>query len=390
MKILIVNRAMGTLFGGGESFDINAARYLSARGHQVSVLTGKPPWGQPVNRFPDVEVIYLRTPALRKYAYATQNWSSKVSAAFYHLDNLFFEVAAYRWICRQTDAKPDVIQCCSLFSLPAWLLRKGDQAVVSWLPGPPSGLIRKQLQHLIRAPHFGLYTHGSPEWSLKEMGFERQRDYRTIGPGVELQRISQTPSARLSLRQELKIPQDALLGVTTARLIPIKNHTLLFRAIEIAKQRGIQWHWLIVGNGPLQTVLEQEVLKMGIEHQVHFLGYQTQEDVHRYLTAADLFGLSSRYENFSIATLEAMGHGLACFGTDVGYLRHLIQDTGAGMVTPVDDASSMSDTLVIMADPARRQAFGKCGQTFVQSLDWPSVARDLECLFADVIRGRRA
>lgn len=389
MKILIVNRALGTLFGGGESFDINAARYLSERGHQVTVLTGKPLWGQPANQFPDVNVTYLRTPALRRYAYATQNWSSKLSAAFYHLDNLLFEMSAYRWINRQTADKPDVVQCCSLFNLPAWLVQKGSHAAVAWLPGPPSGLIRKRLLTLIRDPHFGLYTHGSPEWSLKKMGLHLQRDFQTIGPGVELQRIRQTPSARCALRERLQIPQDALVGITTARLIPIKNHTLLFRAIERAKQRGTEWHWLIVGNGPLQTALEQEVSKIGIANQVHFLGYQTQEDVHRCLTAADLFGLSSHYENFSIATLEAMGHSLACFGTDVGYLRHLIQDSGAGIVTPANDATSMADMLVAMANPERRREYGKCGRDFVRALDWPSVANDLESLFTDVIRGRR-
>jgi len=388
MKILIVNRALGTLFGGGESFDINAARYLSKRGHQVTVLTGKPLWGQPVNRFPDVDITYLRTPSLRRYAYATQNWSSKLSAAFYHLDNLLFEMSAYRWVSRQTASKPDVIQCCSLFKLPEWLLRKGSHAVVSWLPGPPSGLIRKRLLTLIREPHFGLYTHGSPEWSLKEMEFNLQRDYKTIGPGVELQRISQTPSARYALREKLRIPQNALVGITTARLIPIKNHAMLFRAIERARRRGIEWHWLIVGNGPLQAVLEQEVLKIGIANQVHFLGYQAQEDVHRFLTAADLFGLSSHYENFSIATLEAMGHGLACFGTDVGYLRHLIQDSGAGVVTPASDVLSMAEMLIAMADPERRHKYGKRGRNFVQSLDWPNVANDLEELFIEVIRGR--
>jgi glycosyltransferase involved in cell wall biosynthesis len=387
MNILIVNRALGTLFGGGESFDANAARHLQQRGHQVTLLTGRPIWMRPKNTFPELNVVYLRSPELRRFAYATEKLHSKISAAFYHLDNLLFEESVCRWIAKQPRGRFDVVQCCSLFRLPAWLLKHCDQPSVSWLPGPPSGVIRRQLPSLCRHNNFGLFTHGSPAWSLDKMGFDRDKEYTVIEPGVELAIIDAVEVDRCAVRTALGIGSDTFLGVTTARLVPVKNHSLLLEAIATAKSRGIIWHWLIIGNGPLEQSLKILTESLGIAAQVHFLGYQPQAEVHRWLGAADLFALTSSYENFSIATLEAMAHRLPVIGTQVGYLQHLISDTGAGRVVPPDQPELLADALTEMADLQIRQQLGANGRAFAERLDWPMIAAKLESCYQRAIAG---
>ncbi len=390
MRILIVNRALGTLFGGGESFDLNAARYLARRGHEVTLVTGKPVGGRPNNLFDDVHVEYLPTPQLRRFAYATQQLHDKVSAAFYHADNMLFERAVRRWLQAGRLVHFDIVQCCSLFGLPAWLLRQGGVAPVSWLPGPPSGRIRRRLPQLLERADFGLYTHGSPEWSLMDMGLQRGRDYETIGPGVELATIDATPRQRVERRRTLGLGDDALLGLTAARLIPVKNLGLLLQALALARQRGAPWHWAFLGDGPLKADLQAQAASLGLAGHVHFLGHQPQREVHGWMAAVDLFALSSRYENFSIAALEAMGHRLPVLGTDVGYLRELIEGSGAGVVTTPDDAGRMSDALVRMTDSALRTRHGEQGRDFVAKLDWPMVAGELEALYRRVMAGQGA
>lgn len=392
MRILIVNRALGTLFGGGESFDLNAARYLARRGHDVTLVTGRPLGGRPNNLFDDVRVEYLPTPQLRRFAYATQQLHAKVSAAFYHADNMLFERTVRRWLQGGRLADFDVVQCCSLFGLPAWLLRQRGVASVSWLPGPPSGRIRRRLPDLLEHAGFGLYTHGSPEWSLMDMDLQRGRHYETIGPGVELAAIDATPRQRTERRRTLGLGDDALLGLTAARLIPVKNLGLLLQALARARQQGAPWHWAFLGNGPLKADLQAQAQQLGLAGQVHFLGHQPQREVHGWLAAADLFALSSRYENFSIAALEAMGHRLPVLGTNVGYLQELIEGSGAGFVTAPGDAGSLSDALVRMTDAALRARHGEQGRDFVARLDWPVIASELERLYQRVIarQGARA
>ncbi len=388
MKILIINRALGTLFGGGESFDLNAARYLMQRGHEVTLLTGKPLWGEANNQFSGVRVVYVPCPGLRRYAYAAERLHAKLSAAFYHLDNALFERSVMNWLSRQAAGSFDVAQCCSLFGLPAKLIGKMQLPTVTWLPGPPSGMVRKRIIPLVKNPHFALFTHGAPAWTLDRMGLIRDSDYSIIEPGIELMRTERLAGDRAQMRAQLGLVDSDLLGMTTARLVRVKNHHFLFQGIAHAKQRGVVWHWLIVGDGPLADELRRQAAELGISSQLHFVGYQSSEEVHRWLGVADLFALTSTYENFSIATLEAMAHGLPLVASEVGYLQHLVRDSGAGIVVPVDQPVAITNALMRMAVSATRQEYGKYGRHFVSHLDWPVIAEKLENLFLRIIDGR--
>ena len=385
VKLLIVNRALGTLFGGGESFDYNAAKHLVARGHRVTLLTGKPLWGPARNTFLNLKVIYVAVPNFKRFAYATERLNSKLSAVFYHLDNILFEWAALRWIESQPFGNFDVIQCCSLFGIAERLLEDRKQAVVSWLPGPPSGRVRSCLRRLVLKPHFSLFCHGSTEWTLLELGFVPKRDYEIIEPGIDFSTVDATISDRNARRKQLGIGMNDLVGVTTARLVPVKNHELLFSAIVAAKLRGVVWQWLLIGDGPLASKLKLSAQKLGIAEQVHFLGHQEQQEVHSWLAAADLFGLTSSYESFSIAALEAMAHRLLVIGTNVGYLKVLLTRAKAGRLVGSSDTKQLGSTLVEMADPQNRAGYGEAGRQFVEQLGWPNIAIKLENLYKKTI-----
>lgn len=389
MRILIVNRALGTLFGGGESFDLGLARQLVARGHHVTLVTGKPLFHRAPNRFPYMETVYLLIPNLRKYAYATERLNTKISAAFYHLDNWLFERAVYHWLNRRSAGpKFDVVQCCSLFRLPQWLLGSSRQAVVSWLPGPPSGQARRAISRLVRDPRFGLFTHGTPVWTLEgAMGLKRGVDFEIIEPGVDLCRVEAAVGCRMMRRNEIGLKENDLLGMTTARLVPVKNLDLLLQGIAEAKARGVRWHWLIVGDGPERRRLGMLVSQLGLQGEVRFLGHQDPEAVHQWLEAADLFALTSSYESFSIAIIEAMAHGLPVIGTEVGYLQQLIRDAGAGVTVPLDNPRTLAEALVRMSSREERLKFGNAGRDFAQGLAWPAIAEKVERLYERVIGG---
>ena len=388
MKILIVNRALGTLFGGGESFDCNAARYLMKRGHDVILITGRPLWGMARNTFSDLRVVYVPTPNLRHFAYRTKKLNTKVSAAFYHLDNMLFERAVWRWYSEQVPETFDIVQCCGLFDLSNRLLVSSRQPVVTWLPGPPGWFIRAKLPDLLANKHFGLFTRGTSEWKLKEMGFESGKEYESIPPGIDLDLVDSVSVDRMALRSELGIVSHALCGVTTARLVAVKNHGFLLEAIAEAKHRGVIWHWLFIGDGPLESRLKQRAKALGIFEQTHFLGYRTQNEVHRWLAVADIFALTSSYESYSIATLEAMAHRLPTIVTEVGYLKVLITKAESGcLVTPTDSAG-LATILVDLSDVSRRQGYGQAGRRFVEKFNWPHIVQKLETFYTRIIHGR--
>jgi glycosyltransferase involved in cell wall biosynthesis len=387
MRILIVNKLMGTAFGGGEAFDYNASVNLSKRGHSVTILTSGIKNENELSRLgSDIKIVRLQVPYLRNFSYKLQSNFRWLSAFILHFDMLLFEVSAFFWLFFRKKIKNfDVAQCCSMFILPKLIILFFSKPVVSWLPGPPSRFTKWLLSSLMRNPLFGLFTHGSPEWSLNDSGFERDRNYSVIEPGVELSVIDSTNADRGALRASIGIAADQLLGITTARLVPIKNHALLLDAIAIAKARGAEWNWIFIGNGPSDHKLKKQARELGIASQVHFLGYQTQPNVHQWLAVADLFALTSEYENFSIATLEAMAHRLPVIGTQVGYLQYLIEEAKAGLIVPPDQAEFLAVALTKMTDPCFRLNFSCSSRTYVERLDWPLIAVKLENYYCSLV-----
>ena len=387
MRILIVNRAMGTLFGGGESFDLNAARYLTKCGHRVTVITAKPLLRRPLE-YPDINVVYVPSSNLRRYAYLSERINKKLSAVIYHLDNWLFEQQVFHWLSTREQYKRfDVIQCCSLFRLPRWVLSRWRLPVVSWLPGPPSGLARKAIMKLISHPNFALFTHGAPVKVLKRTGLEPEKDFFVVEPGIELAVVDRAKANREELKRSLKIADDALIGITVARLVPVKNVGFLIRGIALALNKGVNYHWLIIGDGPEKEKLEQLAEKLGVFSNIHFLGYRPNAEVHQLLAASNIYALTSTYESFSISTLEAMAHKLPVIATEVGYLQIMVKDSGAGILVPPNDENALANALVKLAsENVMRHELGDRGRKYAEKFDWSIIVKKLEKVYEYAIQ----
>ena len=385
MKILIVNRALATLYGGGEAFDYNVSLGLQKLGHNVEILTARNSKNFIKTNIDGVNVTYLRTPNIRKYAYLLEKINSKISAFFYHLDNIIFEFSVLYWLNKKNNVRFDIIQFCSLFYAADQLILKNKQPVVSWLPGPPSTIVTRKIKSMVKKNEFGMHAHGSTIKTLKDFGFQNDRDFIEINPGIDLSFISSMRIKRAEIRSRLGINDSELLGITTARLVPIKNHLHLFNAITAARNIGITWHWIIVGDGPLRGNLEINARKLGISDLIHFVGYCDKNLVHQYLGCSDLFALTSTFENLSIAVLEAMAHSLPIIGTNVGGLGELIISSKAGLAVPPDDLEALVKGLTLMKNESERKSFGRAAKSFSQDYDWIEISKKLEGYFKNII-----
>jgi glycosyltransferase involved in cell wall biosynthesis len=78
---------------------------------------------------------------------------------------------------------------------------------------------------------------------------------------------------------------------------------------------------------------------------VTFAGYIPQAETPQYYRAADVFGLSSDFDNSPNVILEAMASGLPVVTTDVGGVREFISDRIGGAVVPPRDAPALAAAL---------------------------------------------
>ncbi len=130
--------------------------------------------------------------------------------------------------------------------------------------------------------------------------------------------------------------------VTVGRLSKAKNHILLVRSF--AKLNNSLWTLHIIGDGEERYNLECEVRKLGIEKKVIFYGQQ--KEFGSILSESEIFVLSSVFEGFPNALVEAMSVPLACISTNcIAGPSDIIQDGVNGILVKPNDIDEMTEAI---------------------------------------------
>ena len=383
MKILFINRGLGTLYGGGESFDYNAAKYLQRLGHNLQILTAKPFYTQSKIKHESINVTFITVPFLfRKIAYKLSKKFTRISAFFFKFDELLFGYAALNWLRKHRHEQFDLIQILSLTWLAKHIIYKFNIPCVSWLPGIPGKIQQKHIRAMINQKHFSLFSHGAPVLFLKnDMHIY---NFVEVSPGIELDKIDKIKNYfdKKDFRNKIGIDENDIVGITVARLIPIKNIIFLIKALQLVVQSHPEYKHLIVGDGPMRSELKDIVAHSNLKKKIIFIGFVPNQDVYKFLQSADLFVLTSTYESFSIALLEAMANSLPVIVTDVGYMGTLVRQSNGGKIIESNNIKQLYEAIKLMVeDKNKRIEFGKNGRRYVEQFDWPIIAKKLEALY---------
>lgn len=174
--------------------------------------------------------------------------------------------------------------------------------------------------------------------------------------------------------------------LAVGRLSPEKGFDLLVDAFAEVAERHPDWRLLILGEGPLRANLERRIAGHGLAGRIALPGFDAH--VRDAMRRADLFVLSSRYEGFPNALLEAMAEGTACvsFDCDAGP-RELIEHARNGWLVPAGDATALAAALdTLMRDAALRARLGRCARGVTATYALPAILGQWNALVASVLR----
>jgi protein-tyrosine-phosphatase len=173
-----------------------------------------------------------------------------------------------------------------------------------------------------------------------------------------------SPEVRARVRRELNVPADALLIGTVGRLVPVKGHVDLVRAIALAQPKMPHAKLLIAGDGPLLGELCAMAGRLGVDQHCIFTGHRA--DVHQLLAAMDVFVLPSLSEGIPMALLEAMSLGLPVVATRVGGIPEVVRDRVTGLLVPAGDDRALAEACLELARyPDWAAEIAAAGQRFV-------------------------
>ncbi len=182
---------------------------------------------------------------------------------------------------------------------------------------------------------------------------------RVIPNGIPLSQFRRDLEKRARVRDQLKIPDGAVVVGTVGRLVEEKDHPLLVRALS--PHLGPNLRLLIVGEGP-QRKNTEAAIKPELAEFVTLTG--ARHDVPSLLSAFDLFAMSSRTEGLPLVVPEAMACGLPVVATAVGGLPGIVPPE-VGVLVPHGDADALGRALAeLAADASRRARLGEAAERY--------------------------
>ena len=102
---------------------------------------------------------------------------------------------------------------------------------------------------------------------------------------------------------------------------------------------------LIAGEGDERAALERRTAELDLAGRVRFLGPQPRERVLELFHAADAVVLSSSWENFPHAVVEALAAGTPVLATSTGGVAEVVRDGENGLLVPVGDADALAEAV---------------------------------------------
>lgn len=372
LNITIINRMMLTHFGGGENFDLNVAKELGKRGHNVRILTGKtfirrakPPedvYSFEIDTAPFIHISHLSNKIgninkLRWFA----------SSLCINLDYLSFELSVFKKLKR--DNWTDVYHICGLPRLASWIYKKLKKPVVVRWPGIPSRLARKYLEK------YPLNIAGGDVYP-KMKNWCDNLHYVEIGVDTEF------------FKPSLNKPENSEINfLFVGRIVKIKNLPFLLLAFSKVLKRDKKATLHIVGDGEEKMKIENLARKLGIGQRVKFYGHLYGEELLKMYQMADVFVIVSEYENFPNVVLEAMACGLPVIATKVGGMVKQIKDGETGYLIPLNNVDALVNKLeFFVQNPGKISQMGNKARRFVcENFSWEKTGERMENIYRSLV-----
>jgi glycosyltransferase involved in cell wall biosynthesis len=160
--------------------------------------------------------------------------------------------------------------------------------------------------------------------------------------GVDLSVYHFDANGRENIRREFNLADNAIVVGHVGRLMEQKNHRFLVEVFAKIHEKNPNTVLLLVGKGPLENQLREQIENLGLTNAVIFAG--VRKDVPQLLSAMDVFVFPSFYEGMPNTVIEAQATGLPCVIADT--------ITREADITGLVDYLSLGDSAEQWADMA--------------------------------------
>ena len=203
--------------------------------------------------------------------------------------------------------------------------------------------------------------------------------------GVAVHAFRRDEAGAARVRREWEIPSDApIVGTVAVFRVQKRLGDWLGAARKILDHHPTT-HFLLVGDGPERSEVERVSAELGLNGRVHLCGLQS--DVRPYLSAMDVYLMSSVFEGLPIAMLEAMSIGLPIVATTVGGIPEVVRTDVEGYLADPGEVDQLSRFVSkILEDRSLRVRLGNAAHARVENdFGMARMQARLEAIYREVV-----
>ena len=374
MKLVIINSEFPPIGGGAGNASSNIARQMVLQGHEVIHFSTQH------RDFPNEElwqgVKIVRVPAIRRHL----DRSNPIEQLSFALMGSVSIIQAVKKI------SPDLI--LAFFGIPcgltAYSLKQilGIPYIVSLRGGDVPGFRPYDFKvfHRLVSPILRVIWRSASSLVANSAGmrdlalrFQPNAQIELIPNGVDVNFF--IPAYR-----DWRVPHLLSVG----RVVYQKGLDLALSVLTSLKE--YDWEWTIAGDGVARQELELLAKQLKIDDRIHFVGWQSKEQLTTLYHTANIFLFPSRHEGMPNAVLEAMASGLPVVASEIAGNEELVLPNQTGILFTSEDQNGLRQGLErLLSNAELRQQMGAAGRRRVESeYTWDKVAREYTSLISKI------
>lgn len=222
--------------------------------------------------------------------------------------------------------------------------------------------------------------------TLRQLHIDSARVVRGLVVGIDLPNLGTAEVSRALAREQLGVGPDEKLVMTIGTLKPSKSHEMFVEAASRLVDEGTDARFVIIGEGPLRSVLEAEIIRRSLTERVVLAG--ERHPAAEYLWAADVCVRPGVLEGFvGITVLEAQARAVPVVAFETEDVKAAIENGVSGLLVPPGDIEALSRAVRhLLDDPQFADKIGHSGRNSVEErFGLPAVVDRLERIYLDVI-----
>ncbi|PWD98991.1 glycosyltransferase [Marinilabilia rubra] len=166
---------------------------------------------------------------------------------------------------------------------------------------------------------------------LSKRGFDPEK-ITVIHNGIDIQRVTASQEEN-----------GKTLIFTAARFLPQKDHYTALKALQVLKERGAEFKYVIAGYGQQEEEIRNWIGELGLNDRTEVK--ISPDNLPELFLQSNIYLSTSLKEGLSNSIMEALNAGLPVVATNVGDNRFLVKEGRNGFLTGIGDVASLADAL---------------------------------------------